>query len=331
MLKEIHEQADAVAETIGERAARGIGIDLGDLGERIDDELLRTRPADRDRRLRHLVPRRADRPLRDRGVGARAGRGRDRLRVPLPQPGRRPRRPRDRDLAVRRDRRHAGGDADGARARRRRCSRSRTSWARRRRARPTASCTRARASRSASRRRRRSSARWRRCTCWRCGSPSCAGRSSQSELKATIAELKRLPHRIARAARARPGRRSSGSPSEHHDADFFLYLGRHAGLPAALEGALKLKEISYIATDAYAAGEMKHGPIALLDESTPGGRRRDRLAGAREGDLEHPGGRARGARVIAVASEGNERDRRARRRGDRGAAAPTGCSRRCWR
>jgi glucosamine--fructose-6-phosphate aminotransferase (isomerizing) len=48
-----------------------------------------------------------------------------------------------------------------------------------------------------------------------------------------------------------------------------LYLGRHAGLPVALEGALKLKEISYIPTDAYAAGEMKHGPIALLDESTP--------------------------------------------------------------
>src|SRR5438045_5987257 len=54
-----------------------------------------------------------------------------------------------------------------------------------------------------------------------------------------------------------------------HDKQFFLYLGRHVGLPVALEGALKLKEISYIPTDAYAAGEMKHGPIALLDERTP--------------------------------------------------------------
>ena len=54
--------------------------------------------------------------------------------------------------------------------------------------------------------------------------------------------------------------------SEH---EFFLYLGRHAGLPVALEGALKLKEVSYIPTDAYAAGEMKHGPIALLGEGTP--------------------------------------------------------------
>jgi len=52
-------------------------------------------------------------------------------------------------------------------------------------------------------------------------------------------------------------------------ADFFLYIGRHAGVPIAFEGALKLKEISYVSTDAYAAGEMKHGPIAMLDERTP--------------------------------------------------------------
>jgi len=58
--------------------------------------------------------------------------------------------------------------------------------------------------------------------------------------------------------------------AEHwKESGFFLYLGRHAGLAVALEGALKLKEISYVPTDAYAAGEMKHGPIALLDERTP--------------------------------------------------------------
>src|SRR5437667_10063577 len=55
----------------------------------------------------------------------------------------------------------------------------------------------------------------------------------------------------------------------HHNKPFFLYLGRHIGLPVALEGALKLKEISYIPTEAYSAGEMKHGPIALLDSDTP--------------------------------------------------------------
>ena len=84
---------------------------------------------------------------------------------------------------------------------------------------------------------------------------------------------------------------------------FLLYLGRLAGLPVALEGALKLKEISYVPTDAYAAGEMKHGPIALLSDETPV------MAVAIEksvlpkliSNLEEV--RARGARVIAVASE----------------------------
>ena len=89
--------------------------------------------------------------------------------------------------------------------------------------------------------------------------------------------------------------------AEHwKDAEFFLYLGRHIGLPVCLEGALKLKEISYIPTDAYAAGEMKHGPIALLDERHPGGLRGHRLAGARQGAVEHRRGagprRARGGR-----------------------------------
>ena len=78
--------------------------------------------------------------------------------------------------------------------------------------------------------------------------------------------------------------------------EFFLYIGRHVGLPVALEGALKLKEISYIATDAYPAGEMKHGPIALLDESTACCVRGDRFAGAREDGIEHGGG-ARAARM----------------------------------
>ena len=103
--------------------------------------------------------------------------------------------------------------------------------------------------------------------------------------------------------------RSSGSRDEHHDAEFFLYIGRHVGLPAALEGALKLKEISYIATDAYAAGEMKHGPIALLDDSTPV------VAVATDSPVlekvisNMQEVRARGARVIAIASEGNDDDR----------------------
>ena len=79
--------------------------------------------------------------------------------------------------------------------------------------------------------------------------------------------------------------------------------------------ALKLKEISYVATDAYAAGEMKHGPIALLDKTTPVDRGGHRVPGAGEADLEHPGGpRARRARD-RDRDRGQYRDRRALRRG----------------
>ncbi|MGB2952536.1 MAG: glutamine--fructose-6-phosphate transaminase (isomerizing) [Gaiellaceae bacterium] len=92
----------------------------------------------------------------------------------------------------------------------------------------------------------------------------------------------------------------------HCEKPFFLYLGRHIGLPVALEGALKLKEISYIPTEAYSAGEMKHGPIALLDEETPvvcvatDSHVYDKVVS----NIQET--RARGAHVIAVATDGNE-------------------------
>ena len=92
----------------------------------------------------------------------------------------------------------------------------------------------------------------------------------------------------------------------YHDAHFFLYLGRHIGLPVALEGALKMKEISYIPTEAYSAGEMKHGPIALLDEATPvvvvatNIHVYDKIVS----NIQEV--RARGAHVIAIATDGNE-------------------------
>ena len=92
----------------------------------------------------------------------------------------------------------------------------------------------------------------------------------------------------------------------HYDKPFFLYLGRHIGLPVCLEGALKLKEISYIPTEAYSAGEMKHGPIALLDEDTPvvcvatDSHVYDKVVS----NIQET--RARGAQVIAIATDGNE-------------------------
>src|ERR671915_562536 len=87
-------------------------------------------------------------------------------------------------------------------------------------------------------------------------------------MRSLIVDLRRMPHLISGMVDEidAPVREIA----EHwQDAGFFLYLGRHVGLSICLEGALKLKEISYIPTDAYAAGEMKHGPIALLDERTP--------------------------------------------------------------
>ncbi len=87
-------------------------------------------------------------------------------------------------------------------------------------------------------------------------------------LRELLGELARVPDQIGELlAVVGPDVRSVAE--RFSDAGFFLYLGRNIGLPVCLEGALKLKEISYIPTDAYAAGEMKHGPIALLDERTP--------------------------------------------------------------
>ncbi|MEZ5098861.1 MAG: glutamine--fructose-6-phosphate transaminase (isomerizing) [Thermoleophilia bacterium] len=92
----------------------------------------------------------------------------------------------------------------------------------------------------------------------------------------------------------------------HCQKPFFLYLGRNIGLPVCLEGALKLKEISYIPTEAYSAGEMKHGPIALLDETTPvvaiatDSHVYDKMVS----NIQET--RARGAQVIAIATDGNE-------------------------
>jgi glucosamine--fructose-6-phosphate aminotransferase (isomerizing) len=91
-----------------------------------------------------------------------------------------------------------------------------------------------------------------------------------------------------------------------YDQPFFLYLGRHIGLPVALEGALKLKEISYIPTEAYSAGEMKHGPIALLEPGTPVVVVATHIHVYDKIVSNIQETRARGAHVIAIATDGNE-------------------------
>jgi glucosamine--fructose-6-phosphate aminotransferase (isomerizing) len=130
------------------------------------------------------------------------------------------------------------------------------------------------------------------------------GVMDRAALKPLISDLKRLPHLISEFM-ARDASPIETVAASVHRADFFMYLGRHIGLPVALEGALKLKEISYIATDAYAAGEMKHGPIALLDQDTPvvvvatDSPVREKLVS----NIQEV--RVRGARVIAIATEGD--------------------------
>jgi glucosamine--fructose-6-phosphate aminotransferase (isomerizing) len=131
------------------------------------------------------------------------------------------------------------------------------------------------------------------------------GTMAPERISELVADLKHIPHHIDHMLANGLMAAIDRTAEAHHNAEFFLYLGRHVGLPVCLEGALKLKEISYIATDAYAAGEMKHGPIALLSERTP-----VVVVATESPVLEKVVSnmqevRARGAHVIAVASEGD--------------------------
>ena len=132
------------------------------------------------------------------------------------------------------------------------------------------------------------------------------GHLSTAQVREYTEELRHIPALLRDYLEDGAASRVEGVAKKYAASRFFLCLGRNMGLPVALEGALKLKEISYIPTDAYAAGEMKHGPIALLEEGSPvlvvatDSRVYDKLI---SNVMEV---RARGARVIAVGSEGNE-------------------------
>ena len=130
------------------------------------------------------------------------------------------------------------------------------------------------------------------------------GSMSEPDLKKLGRELRQVPE-LAEQLLARPSAIQQIA-ERYHDERFFLYLGRGMGFAVCLEGALKLKEISYIPTEAYAAGEMKHGPIALLDTESPVVVVADDgpVFGKLVSNIEEV--RARGADVIAVATDGNE-------------------------
>ena len=116
------------------------------------------------------------------------------------------------------------------------------------------------------RRSRRSSSR---CSCWRCIWRQVRGTLSPAEIRGHIDELLHLPQTIEQAIKASAGVEKMAE--RFYSRTDFLFLGRGINYPIALEGALKLKEISYIHAEGYPAGEMKHGPIALIDERMPVG------------------------------------------------------------
>jgi glucosamine--fructose-6-phosphate aminotransferase (isomerizing) len=130
------------------------------------------------------------------------------------------------------------------------------------------------------------------------------GTLAGERLRGAVQDLARLPHLVGRVL-------DHGDEYGHlanlfHDREHFLYLGRGINYPVALEGALKLKEISYIHAEGYPAGEMKHGPIALIDEAMPvvAIAVRDHVYEKMISQIEQV--KARGGIAIALATEGDE-------------------------
>ena len=302
MLKEIHEQAEAVAETIADRTARGDGVDLGDLGA-IDDDCLRT--------CGRVVVVACGTSYHAGLIGryaieewARVGVEMDiaseyRYRNPVVGPG---------DLVIGIS--QSGETADTLAAMRLASERGATVLA-------LTNGMGSQATRDAdgvllTRSGLEVSVAATKTFVAQVSAmyllglrmAELRGTLSPERLRELVVALKRIPHCIEELLEGVEDA-VERTALAHHKAEFFLYLGRHVGLPVALEGALKLKEISYVATDAYAAGEMKHGPIALLDEATPV------VCVATDSPvLEKVVSniqevRVRGAHVIAVATEGN--------------------------
>jgi glucosamine--fructose-6-phosphate aminotransferase (isomerizing) len=128
------------------------------------------------------------------------------------------------------------------------------------------------------------------------------------EVAAIVEDLRTLPDAVARVLEGmEPVRELARSLAGENT---LLVLGRHVGYPVALEGALKLKELAYIHAEGFAAGELKHGSIALIDEGTPvvvivpSPRSRGSVHGKVVSNIQEV--RARGARTIVIAEEGDE-------------------------
>ncbi|MET7417804.1 glutamine--fructose-6-phosphate transaminase (isomerizing) [Dactylosporangium sp. NPDC005555] len=127
------------------------------------------------------------------------------------------------------------------------------------------------------------------------------------EVGAVVAQLQEMPQKVEQVlAMMEPIRKLA---RELADAKSVLFIGRHVSYPVALEGALKLKELAYMHAEGFAAGELKHGPIALIDEGTPvvcvvpSPRGRGVLHDKVVSNIQEI--RARGARTIVIAEEGD--------------------------
>ena len=130
------------------------------------------------------------------------------------------------------------------------------------------------------------------------------GAVSDEKYDMIIEELKAIPSKMQEVLSAEDD--VVAWAQKYHDREDFLFLGRSVGYPIAMEGALKLKEISYIHAEGYPAGEMKHGPIALLDGRVPVVviAPRDSVYEKMISNIEEV--KARGAPVLAVATAGDE-------------------------
>jgi glucosamine--fructose-6-phosphate aminotransferase (isomerizing) len=129
------------------------------------------------------------------------------------------------------------------------------------------------------------------------------GTLSEAERRRAVQDITRLPNLVGQVFDLYPAvEKLAGEVADYAN---FLYLGRGINYPIALEGALKLKEISYIHAEGYPAGEMKHGPIALIDENMPvlAIALKDALYDKMISQIEQA--KARGGIVIALATEGD--------------------------
>jgi glucosamine--fructose-6-phosphate aminotransferase (isomerizing) len=128
------------------------------------------------------------------------------------------------------------------------------------------------------------------------------------EVAEVVAQLQAMPGKVEAVLETMEPVRALGR--QLADARSVLFIGRHVGYPVALEGALKLKELAYMHAEGFAAGELKHGPIALIDQGTPvvcvvpsptgRGVLHDKLGS----NLQEV--RARGARTVVIAEEGDD-------------------------